>query len=118
MEITTKLKRYMVAVHKCCLHGPEYIGSIAQERCVSHYFTTHPLVNATYNGPFRSHQDMVEGIFQHSHSHRCPRYVEWPREIAQGLDTKGYGIRFTQGDLRPKNIIVHRNGDGLDVANY
>jgi hypothetical protein len=103
-DVTEKLRAAIANLRQIPDQG--YIGSVGQCKCEDGVFYTGKDYDPSMNGPFKSENEMNEGIILRLAETEPPSSIRLFRNILSNMPT--HRIVFTHADLQAKNIMVKR----------
>jgi aminoglycoside phosphotransferase (APT) family kinase protein len=103
-DVTEKLRAAVANLRQIPDQG--YIGSVGQCKCEDGVFYTGKDYDPSMNGPFKSENEMNEGIILRLAETEPPSSIRLFRSILSNMPT--HRIVFIHADLQAKNIIVKR----------
>ncbi|RGP66705.1 aminoglycoside phosphotransferase [Fusarium sporotrichioides] len=106
LEIANQLR---AALHELrSLEPPSYLGSHNRKPLLDGIFWT-PEQDPTTSGPFNTEEDFNEAILERLAEHEPQAHLTLLRTLIT-TTLCNHSVRFTHGDLQPKNILVKRAG--------
>ncbi|KAF4946530.1 hypothetical protein FGADI_11168 [Fusarium gaditjirri] len=107
-EITNQLRASLEDLHS--LEPPSYMSSLNRRPLSDGVFWT-PDPNPTISGPFNTEEDLNEGILKRLAEHEPQAHLTLLRTLITAT-LCNHQVKFTHGDLQPKNILVKTTGSG------
>ncbi|PHH56200.1 hypothetical protein CFIMG_007187RA00001 [Ceratocystis fimbriata CBS 114723] len=106
LEITNQLRAALQDLRS--LEPPSYLGSLNRRPFSDGVFWT-PDQNAAMSGPFNTEDDLNEGILKRLAENEPQAHLTLLRKLMTAT-LRNHQVKFTHGDLQPKNILVRRTG--------
>ncbi|KAG5759063.1 hypothetical protein H9Q72_012807 [Fusarium xylarioides] len=106
LEITNQLHAALQDLRS--LEPPSYMGSVNRRPLTDGVFWT-PEQNPATPGPFNTEEDLNEGVLKRLAEHEPQAHLTLLRTLIT-TTLRDHKVKFTHGDLQPKNILVKRTG--------
>ncbi|KAF5633806.1 phosphotransferase enzyme family [Fusarium tjaetaba] len=106
LQITNQLRAALREL--CSLEPPSYLGSLNRKPLSDGVFWT-PDQNPAKLGPFETEDDLNEGILERLAEHEPRAHLTLLRTLITAT-LRDHKVKFTHGDLQPKNILVKSTG--------
>ena len=104
LEITDQLRAILQDLRS--LEPPAYLGSLNRQPCSDGVFWT-PDQDPAASGPFNTENDLNEGILKRLAENEPQAHLTLLR-TRMTATLRNHHVKFTHGDLQPKNILVKR----------
>ncbi|KAF5688113.1 aminoglycoside 3 phosphotransferase choline Kinase family [Fusarium denticulatum] len=106
LQITSQLRAALRELRS--LEPPSCLGSLNRKALSDGVFWT-PDQNPAKSGPFETEDDFNEGILQRLAEHEPQAHLTLLRTLITAT-LRDHKVKFTHGDLQPKNILVKSTG--------
>ncbi|KAG4264891.1 hypothetical protein FPRO03_00175 [Fusarium proliferatum] len=106
LEITNQLRAALQDLRS--LDPPSYLGSLNRRPLTDGVFWT-PEQNPATSGPFNTEEDLNEGILKRLAETEPQAHLKLLRTLVSAT-LCNHQVKFTHGDLQPKNILVKKTG--------
>ncbi|KAG8354294.1 hypothetical protein FVEN_g7719 [Fusarium venenatum] len=116
-EITDQLHAALQDLRSLEPQSPSYFGSVDRQPLIDGIFWT-PDQDPSTSGPFNREEDLNEGILKRLAETEPQAHLILLRTLMSAT-LCNHQVKFTHGDLQPKNILVKRTGlDGSQRQKY
>ncbi|KAM0228839.1 hypothetical protein ACHAPO_010476 [Fusarium lateritium] len=117
LEITNQLRAALQNLRSLEPQSPSYFGSVDRQPLLDGIFWT-PGQDPSTSGPFNTEEELNQGILKRLAEYEPQAHLTLLRTLMNAT-LCNHQVKFTHGDLQPKNILAKRTGsDGSQRQKY